>query len=77
MADESDNLVLSHLRELRAHMDERFDEVDERFDQVDERLVRLELRVSDVEGLVRKTHVELVALTGRVGALERQRSGGA
>jgi hypothetical protein len=67
MADEGENLVLRHLRELRARMDDGFR-------QVDERLVKLELRMGDVEGLLRKTHGEVVSLSRRVGALERQRS---
>jgi hypothetical protein len=73
MSDESDNLVLHHLRELRARMDEGFRTIDDRFGELDERLVKLELRMSDVEGLLRKTHVEVVSLSRRVGALERQR----
>lgn len=53
MADESDNLVLRHLREFRTEMGEfrasvnaRFDAVDKRFDAVDKRLGKVEYNIS-------------------------------
>ena len=41
MADEPDNLVLVHLREIRAKLEEhdrRFDSMEKRFDKLDKRL---------------------------------------
>jgi hypothetical protein len=52
MADESDSLVLRHLRELRADMTKRFDtmeaRLDKRFDEVEVRIVKIEARLSDL-----------------------------
>ena len=63
MGDEADNLVLRNLREMRTHMDKRFDEVDVQ-------LVKVEARLSDVEGVTRHTLTEVVALARRVEHLE-------
>jgi hypothetical protein len=63
MSVESDNIVIRHLREFRAHVDSRFDEMDFRF-------VKGEARLSDVEGLSRKILSDLVAVAGRVEQLE-------
>jgi hypothetical protein len=71
MSVDGDNIVIRHLQEFRAHMDARFDNMDRRFDEHDLRFVRLEARVSDVEGVSRKTLGEVVELVGRVGHVER------
>jgi hypothetical protein len=38
MSDPHDNLVLAHLRELRADMSARFEAMDTRFDRIEKRL---------------------------------------
>jgi hypothetical protein len=61
---EADNVVLRHLRELRIHMDARFDEHTLRF-------VKLEARMSDVEGITRTTLTEVVGVARRLDHVEK------
>lgn len=63
MSDEADNLVLRHLRELRTH-------IDSRFDGSDVRLVKVEARLADVDGLARKTLTEVVGVARRLEHVE-------
>jgi chromosome segregation ATPase len=52
MANESDNLVLVHLREIRATLAEhsaRFDRMDDRFGQIDDRLAQIDERFGQVD----------------------------
>ena len=70
MSDESDNLALRHLREMRTHLDSRFDRSDARIEEVDVRLVKIETRLADGEGFARSTLTEVVALARRVEHLE-------
>src|SRR6185312_2502973 len=56
MANEPDNLILVHLREIRATLAEhsaRFDRIDERFAQVearmDERFIQMDLRFAQMD----------------------------
>ena len=65
MANEPDNLILVHLREIRAtlaehsacfdRIDERFAQVDERFAHMDKRFDRLERRFDDLHAVVSHT----------------------
>lgn len=48
MSSEPDNLVLVHLRELRADMSSRFDGLDERLGRVEQRLDRVEERLDQM-----------------------------
>ena len=68
MSADGDNIVIRHLQEFRAHVDARFDNIDLRF-------VKLEARVSDVEGVSRRTLGEVVELVGRVGQVEQGLAG--
>jgi hypothetical protein len=50
MANEPDNLILLHLREIRTTLAEhsaRFDGIDERFAQIDERFAQMDARISE------------------------------
>jgi predicted nuclease with TOPRIM domain len=52
MANEPDNLILVHLREIRATLAEhsaRFDRIDERFAQIDERFIQMDLRFAQMD----------------------------
>jgi chromosome segregation ATPase len=59
MANEPDNLILLHLREIRAtladhsarfdRIDERFARIDERFAQIDERFIQMDLRFAQMD----------------------------
>jgi|SRR5688500_8118910 chromosome segregation ATPase len=56
MANEPDNLILLHLRELRATLADhtaRFDRIDERFAQMDarinERFIQMDLRLAHID----------------------------
>jgi uncharacterized coiled-coil protein SlyX len=58
MADEPDNLVLVHLREIRATLAEhstRFDRMDERFAQIDERFAQVDRRFDEMRLLLGHT----------------------
>jgi ABC-type transporter Mla subunit MlaD len=52
MANEPDNLVLVHLREIRATLAEhssRFDRIDEHFAQIDDRFARIDDRFTQID----------------------------
>ena len=52
MANAPDNLVLVHLREIRATLVEhstRFDRLDDRFTQIDERFAQIDLRFAHID----------------------------
>jgi archaellum component FlaC len=59
MTNEPDNLILVHLREIRAtlaqhsarfdRIDDRFAQIDERFDRVDERFAQIDLRFTHMD----------------------------
>ncbi len=52
MANEPDNLILVHLREIRATLAEhsaRFDRIDERFTQMDQRFVQIDERFHQMD----------------------------
>jgi hypothetical protein len=70
MGDESDNLVLRHLREMRTHLDSRFDHVDGRLEEADVRLVKIEARLADVEALARTTLTEVLGVSRRTEHIE-------
>jgi hypothetical protein len=65
--DESDNVVLRHLRDLRTGMKAGFDDLRS---ELDVGLVKVGARLSDVEGLARTTLTEIVALSRRVEHIE-------
>jgi hypothetical protein len=85
MRSEPDNLVLAHLRELRAAMHTRFATIERRFDTVDARLTRMESdglkalrsfvgRRSMVERTVADVDQDILDLKTRVSRLEAARS---
>ena len=59
MANEPDNLILVHLREIRAtlaehsarfdRIDERFAQIDDRFARIDERFIQMDLRFAQMD----------------------------
>jgi hypothetical protein len=59
-ADDTDNLVLRLLREMRAETAAGFAKVDERFTGVEERITRIGLGLADVRGIALKSLSELV-----------------
>jgi hypothetical protein len=81
MSNETDNLVLEHLRairkevtDLRANMDRRFDEVDRRFVIVSQRLDHMEKRMEASHYVLTATLGSLLSdnedVKARLAALE-------
>jgi hypothetical protein len=81
MSNETDNLVLEHLRairkevtDLRANMDRRFDEVDRRFAIVSQRLDHMEKRMEASQYVLTATLGSLLSdnedVKARLAALE-------
>ncbi|HMC94519.1 MAG TPA: hypothetical protein VKO16_07095 [Polyangia bacterium] len=67
MSDEPDNLVLRHLRELRADMTQRFDGAEVK---ADVRFVKIEARLSDLTGVMHDTRADVHGLAGRLDKIE-------
>ncbi len=59
MSDEADNLVLRHLGELRAHIDQRFDKLGQSLGQQEERSVKVEGHLTDLRRLVLDTRAQM------------------
>jgi hypothetical protein len=70
VSDESDNLVIRHLQEVRTDMKTGFGRVDARFDEVDERFVKVEASLADVRGVVGKTSSDVVAIARRLDEVD-------
>jgi hypothetical protein len=66
MSDEPDNLVLRHLRELRAKT-QRFDGAEVK---ADVRFVKIEARLSDLTGVMHDTRADVHGLAGRLDKIE-------
>jgi hypothetical protein len=82
---EPDNIVLAHLRELRAAMDARFDAVDARFDRIESRLDAMQRNGQQalrqfvghramVERTIASFHLDIRAIERRVRPLEAAQS---
>ncbi len=52
MADNTDNLTLKLLQEIRKEMNTRFDVIDKRFDAVDERFDEVEARIGGLTHVI-------------------------
>jgi hypothetical protein len=74
MNDESDNLVIRHLRELRAETKTGFDglrsEGGDLRSEVGERLVQVEAAVADVRGVVLKTGSDVLTVIHRLDEVD-------
>ena len=86
MANEPDNLILVHLREIRAtlaehsarfdRIDERFAQVearmDERFAQIDERFIQMDLRFARIDERFTQMDLRFAQMDKRFDRMERR-----
>ena len=82
MSNKADNVVLRHLRELRAKMDDvlktatesgkRFDEAASRSDETDLRLMKIEGRLADLTGVMHDTRSNVLAVAERLAHIEKE-----
>ncbi len=70
MSDE--NLIVRHLREFRADMDQKFEAVDKRFESVEKRLDNIETRLTNLDLTIGGMASHLFMLTGMVKDHDRR-----
>jgi predicted nuclease with TOPRIM domain len=82
MANEPDNLILLHLREIRAtlaehsarfdRIDERFIQMDLRFAQIDERFTQMDLRFAQIDERFTQMDLRFAQMDKRFDRMERR-----
>jgi predicted nuclease with TOPRIM domain len=82
MANEPDNLILLHLREIRAtlaehsarfdRIDERFTQIDLRFAQIDERFTQMDLRFAQIDERFTQMDLRFAQIDERFDRMEQR-----